>query len=261
MAAQQDKSLIIEQRGKLLIVKFNRPKKKNAMDDTIYKTLPNIFREAAKDDNITVVALTGVGEFYSSGNDLTRSIAIQEEDTDLDGLMSRKKFMILDFIRSFYTFPKLLVAVVNGPCFGVAATTAALCDIIYCSNTAYFCTPFVKLGICAEGGSSYTFPKILGKSKAMEMLLCNHKLTADEALKFNFVSEIFQINEIDKIWSKLIEFSKLPIGALRTTKELIQNIDKNELEKAILNEADALQQRWYTNEFFEAINSYFNSKL
>lgn len=256
--SQEDNYLLTERRDKLLIVKFNRPEKKNAINKELYDGLAKILRQAARDDNINVLAITGVGEFYSSGNDLSRQT---NNVDDLDEFFKEKKIMISNFTTAFLEFPKLLVAVVNGPCFGIAATTAALCDIVYCSNTAYFLTPFTKLGICAEGGSSYTFPLILGKSKAMEMLLCNHKLTAEEALKFNFVSEIFNVNEIDKIWKKLLEYSKLPIGSLKVSKELVQKVNRDKLEKAVLDEIHELEKRWTSDEFFEAIASFFNSKL
>lgn len=80
----------------------------------------------------------------------------------------RNHFQPLDkMVKSFIRFPKLLIALVNGPAVGIGATILGLCDVVYSSKSAYFYTPFTALGLCAEGCSSVTFPKILGTSKAV----------------------------------------------------------------------------------------------
>lgn len=80
---------------------------------------------------MTVVAITGEGPFYSSGNDLS---AFLETEDPIEALRLAKP-ILRQIIRAFYTFPKLLICVVNGPCIGIAATTAILSDVIYASET------------------------------------------------------------------------------------------------------------------------------
>lgn len=85
-----------------------------------------------------------------------------------EGFDVRKHFDPLNkMVTAFIKFPKLLIALVNGPAVGIGATILALCDVIYAAKSAYFYTPFTALGLCAEGCSSVTFPKILGTSKAV----------------------------------------------------------------------------------------------
>lgn len=127
---------------------------------------------------------------------------------------------------------------------------------------AYFQTPFTNLGLCPEGCSSYTFPKIFGPSKANEILLLNNVLNAQEALQFKFVSEIFHGNkELEsKIWPKIMKYSNLPPGSLLAGKSLIRNTDRYHLLQALKLECDALYERWQTPEFFEAIQKFANRK-
>lgn len=87
--------------------------------------------DAAVDDTVTIAAITGEGEYYSSGNDISNFLNVSDPQRELATARATFKAMV----ESFYTFPKLLICVINGPCIGIAGTTAALCDIIYATDT------------------------------------------------------------------------------------------------------------------------------
>lgn len=91
-------------------------------------------RAAALDDSVTISAVTGTGEYYSSGNDLTAFLVADEPQK----MLATSRPILQNLIKAFYTFPKLLVCVVNGPCIGIAATTAVLSDVIYASETVNY---------------------------------------------------------------------------------------------------------------------------
>ena len=161
-------------------------------------------------------------------------------------------------VQAFIHFPKLLVALVNGPAIGIAATIIAVCDIIYASEKAYFYTPFTRLGLCAEGCSSLTFPRILGSSKATEMLTLNHTMTADEAYNFGFVAKVYQDKK--EIWDLLKEIAQLPIGSIMANKKLMRRFTIKELEEANKNEAEELSRRFETEEALEAMIRFQQSR-
>lgn len=215
---------------------------------------------AATDDSIKIVVLTGAGDFYSSGNDLS---ALMQEATAADNFEHLLKEAIFtcmgNMTRAFYSFPKVLIAVVNGPAIGIMATTVVLCDVIYCSKTAYFFTPFTKLGLCCEGCSSYTFPRILGNSKANEMLLLNHKMTAEEALRFNFVSKVYEKRDEAAVWKEIEKLAELPLESMKVTKGLIKKNDLEIMEEVNQREANKLVERFTSEEAMQAIIN-FNAK-
>lgn len=253
------KTVISEQKGNILLVKFNYPKKHNALNTDAYEEITRILRKAATDESLRVIVFTGAGNFYSSGNDL--SAVGMPDDSEVEAVLLEKKAIVKELARAFYESPKILIALINGPCLGIAATTAALCDVIYCSDKAYFQTPFTALGLVPGEGSTYLFPRILGKSKANEMLLLNHKMTANEALRFNFVSEVYRHGEMKmKIWPKIEAFSKLPPESLKASKKLVKDLQLEILDKATNLENDALHQRWYSNEVFDAITKFMKRK-
>lgn len=111
--------------GNIKIVQYNKPKRKNAIDKEMCARVTMILKEAADDPDIDVMVLTGTGDYYSSGNDLVAA-SQSPRGTHLEVL---KKY-----IDALITFPKILVAVVNGPAIGIAATTLALCDLVFAAE-------------------------------------------------------------------------------------------------------------------------------
>lgn len=91
----------------------------------------DILTKSSTDNKVKLVAITGAGDFYSSGNDLSAML----NHNDPTVALSESRRILRDLVRAFFTFPKLLICVVNGPCIGIAATTSALCDIVYATDT------------------------------------------------------------------------------------------------------------------------------
>lgn len=165
---------------------------------------------------------------------------------------------LIDMVKGFIHFPKLLVVIVNGPAIGIAATVIAVADIIYASEKAYFYTPFTRLGLCAEGCSSLTFPRILGTSKATEMLTLNHKLSAEEAYQFGYVAKVYRDEQ--EIWDTLKEIAQLPIGSIIANKKLMRKFTVKELEQANDNEVEELKRRFESEEALQALVNFQQAK-
>lgn len=117
------------------------------------------------------------------------------------------------------------------------------------------------MGLCAEGCASYTFPKILGKSKATEMLLLNYKLYANEAHKFNLVSQVFKQDELNSIlWPRIVNYSKLPVESMKITKSLMVRFELKELESACEKELTELCKRFETQDFVDGVIRFMQRK-
>lgn len=154
----------------------------------------------------------------------------------------------------------LVTAVVNGPAIGIAATTAALCDVVYASDTAYFDTPFVRLGLNAEGASSYTFPRLLGLSKASEALLLSKKISAQEAYHFGFVSEVIPRQKIDSFIESLYQYGSLPVNVVKINKKLLMSPLRKTLTECNEREVESLKICVESEEFAQAALAFMSKK-
>jgi len=237
---------------------FNRPEKRNAITTQMYKDIASALKEASENDT-AVTILTGKGDYYSSGNDLSNfGSSVQG---DLATAAKNGGILLRDFVATFIDFPKVLVAAVNGPAVGIPVTLLGLCDIVYASDKATFYTPFSLLGQSPEGCSTYTFPKIMGYSKANEMLLFNKKLSAVEAKEVGLVSEIFpNATFMDHVKKQLAFLPEVSKQSLILSKELNRRIEKETLHKVNADECDRLVERWQSADCMEAIMRFFQKK-
>ncbi|XP_076028857.1 enoyl-CoA delta isomerase 2-like isoform X2 [Oratosquilla oratoria] len=243
----------------LCVIKLNRPKKKNAITVQMYNEWSSALKEADEDPGVVITAVTGAGDFYCSGNDLSNFMNIPPEGMKQMAIDSGK--LLNRFVSSFIDFKKPLIAVVNGPAVGVSVTIMALFDAVYATDKATFHTPFSALGQSPEGCSSYTFPRIMGTSKATELLLFNKKITAHEAEKIGFVSEVFPDSSFQQeVWPRLQALSKLPINSLIFSKALTRDMEKDVLHKVNDIECDRLVERWLSDDCAKAIMAFFSRK-
>ncbi|XP_060920985.1 enoyl-CoA delta isomerase 2, mitochondrial isoform X1 [Labrus mixtus] len=251
-------TLLVTTEDKITTIKLNRPAKKNAITSGMYDEIVAALAQAAKDDSVITV-ITGAGDYYSSGNDLSNFTKIPEEG--VEQLAKSSAELLRRYVSAYIDFPKPLVAVVNGPAVGISVTVLGLFDLVYASERATFHTPFSQLGQSAEGCSSYTFPKIMGHAKATEMLLFNKKLTAAQASELGLVTEVFPESSFQsEVWTRLKSYAKLPPKSLTYSKQLIRSTDKERLHAVNDAEVERLTERWLSDECMNAIMTFFQAK-
>jgi len=243
--------------GKLMIICFNVPKRKNAITNVMYQGLTHFLTAAAEDENITVVAITGTGDFFSSGNDFG-AVLRGDSDSSTDPDPHRGLKIVQSFIDMVIDFPKPLVAVVNGNAIGVAVTILGLMDLVYATDQAWLHTPFTMIGLCPEGCSSFTFPQIMGAQKASELLLLGKKVTTTEAEKLGLVTEVLPSAIFESVvWPKIKHFSELPPLSLKHGKQLCRDINREILHKTNHAECEMLKMLTGTEQTREALFKWF----
>ncbi|KAG2172177.1 hypothetical protein INT44_005548 [Umbelopsis vinacea] len=235
---------------------FNRPEKYNALSGQVYAEWLKAINWAARCDDVKVTVLTGRGKYYSSGKELTVPDPVSESVTyeEKIALSKESSQTTRSLVEALINFPKLLIAAVNGPAIGFAVTSLALCDVVYSVPSATFRTPFMQLGISAEGCSSILFQRIMGPSRANEMLLMGRHFSAPELLQAKFIGEILPEDafheEVVNLATKAAQFS---LEALKTTKKLIRDVDRELLLKVNNEEFDRLAERKVSQEHVDSV--------
>ncbi|KAF8563538.1 hypothetical protein P879_09094 [Paragonimus westermani] len=243
--------------GGVMQICLSRPEKKNAVTFDMYQSWTSMLNKAATDPKIKIVAITGKGDYFSSGNDLTTFTKQLETGVPIQDIVKTARNVLYQFVSAFISFPKTLVALVNGPSVGITVTTLGLYDFVLAAETATFHTPFVTLGQTPEGCSSATFPKIMGPLRANEMLLFNRRLTAREAYDWGLVTRVVSKTDFPGECKKLLnEMAQLPPETLVFSKEIMRARDRELLYSVNKMECDRLAERWTSPECIQAITSF-----
>lgn len=258
-SGQKYNNLIVTCQDGLRVITLNRPSKMNAITREMYEEWILALKEGAEDPNTVVTAITGAGNYYCSGNDLSNFTNIKPEN--MHALSKESGVLLNRFVSAFIDFPKPLIGVINGPAIGVSVTVLGLFDAVYATDKATFNTPFSALGQSPEGCSSYTFPRMMGPSRASEMLLFNKKLTAHEAKEVGLVTEVFPDASFQQeVWPKIQAFAKLPVKSLVYSKALTRDMEKDVLHQVNDAECDRLVERWVSEDCMNAIINFFSRK-
>ncbi|KAK5056118.1 hypothetical protein LTR84_012671 [Exophiala bonariae] len=220
----------------IAILKYNRPEAGNALSNGVFKDLLASTEWALSNDEVRVVVQTGEGKFFTTGMDLEAAVtpAADKPTTVLpeDSIVILGKYHEL-----LINTNKILIAAVNGPGIGYGTSSIALFDLVYAVPEAYFFTPFVKWGLCAEACSSVTFSRIMGRQKAAALLLADERLTAAELERAGLITKIIPArNFIPDVLRIAQRIARLPPRSLAFNKELMMKPLKQELLGA--NEAE-----------------------
>ncbi|CAI2183906.1 4768_t:CDS:10 [Funneliformis geosporum] len=231
--------IIVSPEG-VAILTLNRPERANALNNETLQDWLSSIEWANEAEQVKVVVVTGKGNFFCSGLELA-NISNEEEWTRNAKTNVNIFRKLVDLL---IDFPKLLIAAVNGKAFGFGVTFLPHCDVVYSVPEATFLTPFMQWAFCAEGCSSYLFPKYLGQSIANEMLLMSKTYAAPELAKVGFISRLIPKDHlIQETLKEATRVSKFSYEAIIQSKELIRRNEREFLHKINQRENELLLLR------------------
>jgi enoyl-CoA hydratase/carnithine racemase len=170
-------------------VRLNRPEKLNAFTFKMIEQIRDAVERAAADEGVVAIIITGTGRAFSAGldaGDLARSTAggvpPSARDTDPNELPALFSYLL--------RVPKPVIAAVNGVTAGGGFVLAMMCDLRFAASDASFTTVFSKRGLIAEHGTAWLLPRIVGTSRALDLLWSSRRFDAAEGYRIGFVDRV-----------------------------------------------------------------------
>jgi enoyl-CoA hydratase len=208
--------LIIERRANILSITLNRAEKRNSLHPDLIDHLSNAFDDAADDDSLSVVVITGAGTTFCAGLDLNHLLGMETA-----GRIAYVESVFALF-RRIYALPQPVIAAVNGPAVAGGFDLAAMCDLRLSAPTAIFAQTEILLGLTQI---AYPLYKIIGFGRAKEMAMTGDAISADEAYRIGLVNHIYPADDLmDETWKLAEKLASRPRQALFESKRLIHEL-------------------------------------
>ncbi|MGQ0612693.1 MAG: enoyl-CoA hydratase family protein [Planctomycetaceae bacterium] len=237
------------------VVTFTRPKTLHSLTFDVYRELEQLLREGGRDDRFRALVITGSGKGFCSGGDVHEIIG-ELFRRDMKGLLEFTR-MTGDLVKAIRLLAKPVLAAVNGLAAGAGAVIALACDLRVVAQSARFAFLFTKVGLTgADMGAGWLLPRVVGLSRASELLLLGDTIDAATAERFGLANKVVPDGEsLPAAFELAKRLAEGPTLALAMTKRMLHNELQMDFSSAIEAEAQAqalLLQGKDHKAFFEA---------
>jgi 2-(1,2-epoxy-1,2-dihydrophenyl)acetyl-CoA isomerase len=242
-------------------VMLNRPEKLNALTDDLANAMIAAIEEANRDDEVNVILITGAGRGFCAGLDLTARAAELDGDgarrepsrwerMDDTGWVGRQALVISGA-------SKPVVAAVNGPAAGAGLSIALSADVRLMSAGARLTTGYARRGLSPDGGMSYFLPRMVGLTRAADLILTGRDITAEEALAAGMVAAVFPDDEFRaqaQAYAARLA-ANAPMG-MTNSKRLLAESMENSLATQLKRELTLIRQCFQSEDVKEGMRAF-----
>jgi enoyl-CoA hydratase/carnithine racemase len=207
-----------EIQGGVGILTLNRPEKHNALNDALIKEVADLIDACAKDESVKVLLLRGAGKSFCAGGDLKESRFLSAP-TDSE---KEKCLRVLHRIPlGLRMLPQPVIAELKGMVGGAGLDLAMGCDIRIASDDSRFGSLFTRVGLMPDGGGTFQLPRLVGISKALEMMFTGDLITAQEAYRIGLINQVVPTDKLNEaVMSFAGRLARGPSQSLRVTKQI-----------------------------------------
>ena len=244
-------TVTLTRHDRVALLTIDRPKKLNALSADVERDMKAYLETLENDDSIGCLVITGAGDkSFVAGADISEF----EGRSPLDQRDAMEIPRVFDIMA---TFPKPVIAMINGFCLGGGCELAASCDMRIAGASARFGQPEINLGILPGGGGTQRLPRLIGLGWASRLCLTGEMISAEQARDIGLVEEVVADDELEAHTLKLAATvaSKSPV-ALRITKEALRKSESLGIEDGIVYERDLFALAFSTEDKVEGVRAF-----
>ncbi len=231
-------------------ITMNRPERRNAMNPDAFRAVGEAFVRAQSDPKIATVLLTGAGDDFSSGMDLTASQQTSSGPPPFEFMMD-----------AICALEKPLVAAVRGCAIGYGMTVLFHCDVVYVGESVRMRMPFANLGLVTEAASCYMAPLVIGQKQAAELLFTADWVDAARAVEYGIATRSYPDDQLlAEATAKARQMAQWPTSSLVEMKRMLKSFHKDQIRAARKMESAGMAKLFGGPENKEAIQAFIEKR-
>lgn len=240
------------------LLTFNRPDHAHAMDKQMMYELMHAAILCDEDPSIRAVVATGSGRFFSAGGDLA---AFGEAGDHAGALLKEMTTYFHSAVSRFGRMDPPIIAAVNGMAAGAGMSFVAACDMAIAGESARFTSAYTAASLTPDGSSTYFVPRLIGLRRAMELMLTNRRLTAEEALDWGLVNQVVPDDQLmDAAMELARSFATGATLAYGAVKRMLHESFAGTLETQMELEARTIAGMSHTRDGREGIDAFLDKR-
>jgi len=249
-------NLLFQKEKAIATVQLHRPQKKNSLNGELRRELEECFKEVANNRDIRVVIVTGGEEVFCAGADIAE---IQESLSAESAYKHAREFQLL--FDQIEDLPQPVIAAVSGYALGGGCELALACDFRIASDTAKLGLPEIKIGAFPGGGGTQRLPRLIGATKAKEIILTGDPINAEQALAIGLVMKVVPKEKLlDEARQFAGKLASLPRLALEASKRVINRGLQVDLSSGLELEARCFGNLAMTHDLQEGTRAFLEKR-
>ena len=250
------KTLLYEKKERIGIITINRPKRMNALNSTVLEEFNQVLSEIEGDDDVKVVIITGNEKCFAAGADITE---ISELATPLDAHVFIKNAQ--STFNRIEDLEKPSIAAIAGPALGGGCELSMACDLRIAAENAMIGLPEIKLGVLPGGGGTQRLPRLVGLTKAKELLYTGDFIDAKEAYRIGLVNKVVPV---ESLMDEAIKMAKKMVAqpgvALKVIKNVVNTGINVDLRTGLAVEARGFEILCSTEDRIEGVKAFLEKR-
>ena len=254
----ENKNILLDVRDNVAHIILNRPDVANTLDEEMSREFMQVIIRCSEEPMVRAILISGAGRMFCGGGDLKKFSAQGEYlSSHLKEIAIYSHVVISGLLR----LEAPVIAAVHGSAAGAGMSLACACDIVVAAENTRFTTGYTRVGLSPDWSSTYLLPRLVGLRRALELLMTNRVLTAQEALEWGIVTQVLPEAEfLEKACALAVQLAAGPTKALGAAKRLLYSGYNESLETQMENESQAISSLGYTADAHEGITAFLEKR-